>query len=139
MTEAPSLSATYPIARAAFLAAAEAAGAAVDTFEHPLRGPEGEPLGIDVAELGPRDASTVVLVRVLTDNNVLHTTQGHIAVGWLIVEDIFTVLVLVVLPAAADILVDGAAAEGAAAGIADAAHGAGLAPGEPADPHRGCH
>lgn len=49
-----------------------------------------------------------MLVRVLTDNDVLHTTQGHVAVGWLIVEDIFTVLVLVVLPAAADILVDGA-------------------------------
>jgi CPA2 family monovalent cation:H+ antiporter-2 len=44
-------------------------------------------------------ASTVVLARVLTDNNVLDTPQGHIAVGWLIVEDIFTVLVLVVLPA----------------------------------------
>jgi monovalent cation:H+ antiporter-2, CPA2 family len=49
-------------------------------------------------------ASTVVLVRVLTDNDVLHTTQGHIAVGWLIVEDIFTVLVLVALPAVASIL-----------------------------------
>jgi len=44
-------------------------------------------------------ASTVVLVRVLVDNDVLHTSQGHIAVGWLIVEDIFTVLVLVMLPA----------------------------------------
>jgi monovalent cation:H+ antiporter-2, CPA2 family len=63
---------------------------------------EGVVLGIAISV-----ASTVVLVRVLTDNNVLHTTQGHIAVGWLIVEDIFTVLVLVVLPAAADILVDG--------------------------------
>jgi CPA2 family monovalent cation:H+ antiporter-2 len=42
-------------------------------------------------------ASTVVLIRVLMDNDVLHTTSGHIAVGWLIVEDIFTVLVLVVL------------------------------------------
>lgn len=43
-------------------------------------------------------ASTVVLVRVLTDNNILHTPQGHIAVGWLIVEDILTVLVLLMLP-----------------------------------------
>jgi CPA2 family monovalent cation:H+ antiporter-2 len=72
---------------------------------------EGVVLGIAISV-----ASTVVLVRVLTDNDVLHTTQGHIAVGWLIVEDIFTVLVLVVLPAAADILVDGGAAEGVAGG-----------------------
>lgn len=43
-------------------------------------------------------ASTVVLVRVLMDNDALDTTRGHIAVGWLIVEDIFTVLLLVVLP-----------------------------------------
>jgi CPA2 family monovalent cation:H+ antiporter-2 len=46
-------------------------------------------------------ASTVVLVRVLMDNDALHTTPGHIAVGWLVVEDIFTVFVLVVLPALA--------------------------------------
>src|SRR5262249_19015508 len=44
-------------------------------------------------------ASTVVLTRVLTDNNDLHTPAGHIAVGWLVVEDLFTVLVLVLLPA----------------------------------------
>ena len=44
-------------------------------------------------------ASTVVLMRVLVDNNDLHTATGHIAVGWLVVEDIFTVFVLVVLPA----------------------------------------
>jgi CPA2 family monovalent cation:H+ antiporter-2 len=43
-------------------------------------------------------ASTVVLVRVLADNRQLHTETGHIAVGWLVVEDLFTVLVLVVLP-----------------------------------------
>ena len=43
-------------------------------------------------------ASTAVLVRVLTDNNDLHTRTGHIAVGWLVVEDLFTVLVLVFLP-----------------------------------------
>ena len=44
-------------------------------------------------------ASTVVLIRVLTDNNDLHTQAGHIAVGWLVVEDLFTVVALVLLPA----------------------------------------
>src|SRR5918993_443438 len=43
-------------------------------------------------------ASTVVLVRVLTDQGVLHSSTGRIAVGWLVMEDIFTVFVLVVLP-----------------------------------------
>src|SRR5687767_169845 len=44
-------------------------------------------------------ASTVVLVRVLADHRQLHTRTGHIAVGWLVVEDLFTVLVLVLMPA----------------------------------------
>ncbi|HEV8378768.1 MAG TPA: cation:proton antiporter [Tepidisphaeraceae bacterium] len=44
-------------------------------------------------------ASTVVLIRVLTDNKLLDTTAGHVAVGWLIVEDVFTVIVLVLIPA----------------------------------------
>lgn len=44
-------------------------------------------------------ASTVVLIRVLTDFKLLETTAGHIAVGWLIVEDILTVVVLVLVPA----------------------------------------
>ena len=44
-------------------------------------------------------ASTVVVVRVLSDYNSLHTPAGHIAVGWLVVEDIFTVLAVVLLPA----------------------------------------
>ncbi|EHJ47257.1 sodium/hydrogen exchanger [Solidesulfovibrio carbinoliphilus subsp. oakridgensis] len=44
-------------------------------------------------------ASTVVLTRVLADNRALHTPIGHIAVGWLVVEDLFTILVLVLLPA----------------------------------------
>ncbi len=44
-------------------------------------------------------ASTVVLIRVLSDNRQLHTPAGHIAVGWLVVEDLFTVLVLVLMPA----------------------------------------
>jgi CPA2 family monovalent cation:H+ antiporter-2 len=43
-------------------------------------------------------ASTVVLLRVLADHNDLHSRSGHIAVGWLVVEDLFTVLVLVLMP-----------------------------------------
>jgi monovalent cation:H+ antiporter-2, CPA2 family len=43
-------------------------------------------------------ASTVVLVRVLSDNSELQSPTGRIAVGWLVMEDIFTVLVLVLLP-----------------------------------------
>lgn len=44
-------------------------------------------------------ASTVVLTRVLADNGDLHTPTGHVAVGWLVMEDLFTVFVLVLLPA----------------------------------------
>ena len=44
-------------------------------------------------------ASTVVLMRILSDNKALHTPTGHTAVGWLVVEDLFAILVLVLLPA----------------------------------------
>ena len=43
-------------------------------------------------------ASTVVLVRALMERGELLSGQGRIAVGWLIVEDLFTVVVLVLLP-----------------------------------------
>ncbi len=43
-------------------------------------------------------ASTVVLMRMLTDNHMLSTIEGHIAIGWLIVEDIFTVFILILIP-----------------------------------------
>lgn len=46
-------------------------------------------------------ASTVVLLRVLMDNHILDSSHGHVAVGWLIVEDLFTVIVLVLIPALA--------------------------------------
>ncbi|WP_441286486.1 cation:proton antiporter [Sorangium sp. KYC3313] len=58
-------------------------------------------------------ASTVVLTRVLSDNDVLHTPAGHLAIGWLVLEDVFTVLVLVLLPA-----VMGDAAGAGATGVA---------------------
>jgi CPA2 family monovalent cation:H+ antiporter-2 len=59
-------------------------------------------------------ASTVVLTRVLSDHNELHTPTGHIAVGWLVVEDLFTVVVLVMLPA----VFGGGGGLGAALGLA---------------------
>lgn len=46
-------------------------------------------------------ASTVVLLRALESRNLVETERGRIAIGWLIVEDIFTVLALVLLPAIA--------------------------------------
>ncbi len=66
-------------------------------------------------------ASTVVLIRVLTDNRMLDTTPGHVAVGWLIVEDIFTVIVLVLIPALGDAAAPGGTAAAATA-PADAVH-----------------
>ncbi len=53
---------TYSQARDTFLQAADVAGATVQTFLHPLTGPEGEQLSIDVAELGNRNATEAVLV-----------------------------------------------------------------------------
>jgi CPA2 family monovalent cation:H+ antiporter-2 len=54
-------------------------------------------------------ASTVVLVRMLVERDRLGTREGHVAVGWLIVEDLFTVLGLVVLPVVAAGSADAAA------------------------------
>lgn len=64
-------------------------------------------------------ASTVVLLRALEDRGILDSSDGRIAVGWLIVEDIFTVVALVLLPAIASTLGGGAPnASAAAAGHA---------------------
>jgi CPA2 family monovalent cation:H+ antiporter-2 len=46
-------------------------------------------------------ASTVVLLRALEAEKILDSPSGRIAVGWLIVEDLVTVLILVMLPALA--------------------------------------
>src|SRR4051812_46052496 len=43
-------------------------------------------------------ASTVVLLRALMDHGGVDTPEGHAAVGWLVVEDILTVMVVVLLP-----------------------------------------
>ncbi len=49
-------------------------------------------------------ASTVVLLRALEERNALQSSEGKIAVGWLIVEDLAMVLALVLLPALAPAL-----------------------------------
>ena len=46
-------------------------------------------------------ASTVVLLRALESRGILDSMNGRIAVGWLVVEDLVTVLVLVMQPALA--------------------------------------
>ena len=49
-------------------------------------------------------ASTVVLLKALGDRGLLNSVNGKIAVGWLLVEDLVMVLVLVLLPATAALL-----------------------------------
>lgn len=59
-------------------------------------------------------ASTVVLLRAMEDRRMLDTSKGRIAVGWLIVEDLAMVLALVLLPALAGALGDGATVQAVA-------------------------
>ena len=59
-------------------------------------------------------ASTVVLLKALESRGLLETHNGQIAVGWLVVEDLATVLVLVLLPPLAGLL--GGNAEASAGG-----------------------
>ncbi len=54
---------------------------------------EGLVLGLAISV-----ASTVVLLRALMEHGTLESPHGRAAVGWLIVEDLFTVLALVLLP-----------------------------------------
>ena len=55
-------------------------------------------------------ASTVVLLRALETLGILDTYTGRIAVGWLVVEDLAMVLVLVLLPPLSGVLGGNAAA-----------------------------
>jgi K+:H+ antiporter len=55
-------------------------------------------------------ASTVVMLRALMEGDLLETTPGKCAVGWLIVEDLLTVLALLLLP----LMAGGGDAHGAA-------------------------
>ncbi|AQX21520.1 Kef-type potassium/proton antiporter, CPA2 family [Bartonella sp. CDC_skunk] len=49
-------------------------------------------------------ASTVILLRALQERCLIETEKGRIAVGWLIIEDLAMVLILVLIPALANIL-----------------------------------
>jgi CPA2 family monovalent cation:H+ antiporter-2 len=55
-------------------------------------------------------ASTVVLLKALQERRLVDSERGKIAVGWLIVEDLAMVLVLVLIPAAASVAGGGASA-----------------------------
>jgi len=59
-------------------------------------------------------ASTVVLLKSLETRDLMNTMNGRIAVGWLVVQDLVTVLVLVLLPPLAGVL------GGPVAAVADA-------------------
>jgi monovalent cation:H+ antiporter-2, CPA2 family len=52
-------------------------------------------------------ASTVVVMRALQDRRLTETRRGRIAIGWLVVQDLLTVLVLVILPPIAAVLKGG--------------------------------
>lgn len=63
-------------------------------------------------------ASTVVLLRALGERRELDTVNGRVAVGWLIVEDLATVVALVALPALAIPLGGKPLAEGGTGNVA---------------------
>jgi CPA2 family monovalent cation:H+ antiporter-2 len=65
-------------------------------------------------------ASTVVLLRALEERRLLETHRGRIAIGWLVVEDLLMVLVLVMLPPLAGVLGGKPAEPGSGAGLLSA-------------------
>ena len=74
------------------------------------------PAGALVFGISLSVASTVVLLRALEARNLVDTMNGRIAVGWLIVEDLAMVLVLVLLPVVIGVMqpagANGSAGEG---------------------------
>ena len=78
----------------------------------------GWPIGAGIVfGLALSVASTVVLLRAMQERRLLATDEGRIAIGWLIIEDLFMVATLVLLPPLAELLgaVDGAS--GASPGL----------------------
>jgi predicted deacylase len=73
---------SYAEARRHFLAAAADAGAAIESERHPLSGPAGDPLALDVARLGDPHARTALVVL-----SAMHGVEGFagsaIQTAWL--------------------------------------------------------
>ncbi|MBB2167293.1 Kef family K(+) transporter [Gluconacetobacter aggeris] len=53
-------------------------------------------------------ASTVVLMRALEEQRLMETERGRLAIGWLVIQDVITVLALVMLPALMPLMKNGA-------------------------------
>jgi hypothetical protein len=74
-------------AREKFLAAAKDAGAAMETHTHPLKGPRGEALALDVAAFGPGDAKPGDAKKVFVTMSATHGGEGFLGsaaqCGWL--------------------------------------------------------
>jgi monovalent cation:H+ antiporter-2, CPA2 family len=51
-------------------------------------------------------SSTVVLLRAMQDRRLMETRRGHVAIGWLVIQDLVTVLALVLLPALSALLAE---------------------------------
>ncbi len=71
-------------------------------------------------------ASTVVLTRALQERRLMDTERGHLAVGWLIVQDLLMILVLVMLPAVAAVIQQEAGNAGSRLDIGELASSVGL-------------
>jgi len=71
-------------------------------------------------------ASTVVLTRALQERRLMETERGHLAVGWLIVQDLLMILVLIMLPAIAAVIQQEAGAAGGRLDFGELATSVGL-------------
>jgi hypothetical protein len=76
MKAAASFAQTYAEARQKFLDAAQTAGLSVSNHEHPRRGRDGEALAMDVARLGPSDASALLVL-----SSACHGVEGFCGSG----------------------------------------------------------
>ncbi len=76
----------------------------------------GWPLGAGIVfGLALAIASTVVMMRALQEHGLVEGESGRLAAGWLVVQDLLSVLALVLLPPLADVLKGGALDPGALA------------------------
>src|SRR5262245_19392074 len=72
-----SFAASYSEARDKFLSAARVAGASLDRYANPTKGPQGEALSTDVARVGPEDAGKIVVTISST-----HGVEGYCGSGF---------------------------------------------------------